>query len=121
MHLNLRISQDAKVSVAKPLNEFETKFSTNQSIHSTRRKLHHAISILDRTLDLLVKLVAHAELVDKVMNVSLSASTVLQMELDQISSEMKSHRSVAQSLLQLSGDIRFMVSHTCKPFLSNCC
>lgn len=54
----------------------------------------------------------HAELVSQVMNVSLAVSTSLRMELDQLLSEMTSHRCVAQSLLQLSDDIRFMVNYT---------
>lgn len=114
--LMLTDKQDSKVSVPKPFNEFETDFSTTQNIHSIRRKLHHTISILDGILDVLANLAAHAELVGELMSLSLPARSVLRTELDQISSEMKSYKSVAQNLLQLSDDIRFMVSHRVQAF-----
>jgi hypothetical protein len=104
------ISQDAKVSVLKPFNEFETDFSMTQNMHSIRGKLHHTVSILNGILDVLTNLAAHAEVVGELMSLSLPVRSVLRTELDQISSKMKSHRSVAQSLLQFSDDICFMVS-----------
>lgn len=68
------------------------------------------LSILGGILDVLANLAVHAELVGELIGLSLPACSVLRRELDQISSEMKSHRYTTQSLLGLSDDIRLMVS-----------
>lgn len=104
------MSQDAKVSIPKPFNEFTTGFPTIQELQSIRRKLHLVLSILDGNLDTLAKLSTQAELVGELMGLTRSARSGLSSELKQISSEMKSHKSTAQSLLRISDDIRFMVS-----------
>lgn len=104
------MSQDAKVSIPKPFNEFTTGFPTIQELHSIRRKLHLVLSILDGNLETLSKLSTQAELVGELMGLNPPVLGSLGSELEQISSEMKSHKSTAQSLLRLSDDIRFMVS-----------
>jgi hypothetical protein len=104
------MGQDAKVSVPKPFNKFEIDFSSFQKLQSIRRKLRLMLSILGGILDVLANLAVHVELVGELIGLSLPACSVLRRELDQISSEIKSHRYTTQSLLGLSDDIRLMVS-----------
>ncbi|OCK76318.1 hypothetical protein K432DRAFT_428802 [Lepidopterella palustris CBS 459.81] len=102
------LSLDAIISVAKPFSEFQTDFATIQKVHSIRRKLHIAISILDGTSEVLMNLAAHADRVGELMRFSPCVCNGFRTELEQISSDIKSHKSTAQSLLKISDDIRYM-------------
>jgi len=105
------LSFDAKLSIPKPFNEFETGFAISQNITTIRGKLHQTISILDGMLEILIKLSNHAEAMGEWMRLSSSSRSMFQAELEQISNEMKSHRSVTNSLIRRSEDLRLTNEH----------
>jgi hypothetical protein len=85
--------------------------------------MHITISILDGISTVLVNLAAHAELTGELMKLSPRARSGIRVELEQISSEIKSHMSTARSLLNISDDIRFMVSeefYICNLLILSC-
>ncbi len=68
--------------------------------------------MLDGTLKVLTNLSNHAEAMDGWMRLSPSSRSMFQAELEQISNEMDSHRSVTNSLIRRSEDLRLTVSQT---------
>jgi len=99
------------LSIAKPFRDFQIDFATIQKIHSIRRKLQISISILDGILDVLTNLVAHVNLLGGMMEATPGVYAVMRIEMEQMSIEIKSHKLTAQSLLNISDDLRFMVGH----------
>jgi hypothetical protein len=66
---------------------------------------------LDGVLDILANLAALVDLMGGMMDTTQGVCAVMRIEMEQMSIEMKSHKLTAQSLLNISDDLRFMVSH----------
>jgi hypothetical protein len=66
---------------------------------------------LDGVLDILANLAALVDLMGGMMDTTQGVRAVMRIEMEQMSIEMKSHKLTAQSLLNISDDLRFMVSH----------
>ena len=77
----------------------------SQSIQAIRKKLNHAISILEGTQNVLKKLLGYGEEIGNVTKLPSSVRNVFRIELEQVSNEMKSHIRVANGLLRHSKEL----------------
>jgi hypothetical protein len=102
--------QKGKLSSERPLAQLETGFSTFQDIWMIRDKLHHALAILDVTLNIVSKFSTYALTVGEVMELDPFPVQSLITELDQIFAEMETHKSAARRILAMSNDLFFIVS-----------
>jgi hypothetical protein len=66
---------------------------------------------LDGVLDILANLADLVDLIGGMMDATQGVCVVMRIEMEQMSIEMKSHKLTAQNLLNISDDLRFMVSH----------
>jgi hypothetical protein len=98
-----------KISVPKRFNEFGVDFSMSQNIHSIRRKLHQAVSILEGTLNILSTITNHSVILCELTDLRSSVQHEFLTRLDQISGEMKSSLLTAQNLLNFAEDIQQIV------------
>jgi hypothetical protein len=76
---------------------------------SMRVKLHLASTIINGTLGVLSNLTSHARVLGGTMRLDRSLRRSLTSELDQISTDMRIHRSAVQNLLGLSKDLCLVV------------
>lgn len=104
-------SLDAKLSIPKPHKECEPDFVISQSIQAIRKKLNHAISILEGTQNVLKKLLGYGEEIGNVTKLPSSVRNVFRIELEQVSNEMKSHIRVANGLLRHSKELLSTSKH----------
>lgn len=66
---------------------------------------------MDGILDILANLAALVDLLGGMMDATQGVCAVMRIEMEQMSIEIKSHKLTAQSLLNISDDLRFMVGH----------
>jgi hypothetical protein len=102
--------QDHELAIYKPYAEFKLDFSSKQRIHNLRQKLHHAHTILLNTVDIVVAVGAHEEKLFKTHGIETSFHEAFQQDILNISGEVRNYARIAQKLLDVSDNIRMLVS-----------
>jgi hypothetical protein len=105
----LTAMQDQKISSRKQLREFDIDFSVAQHVQSIRKRLYHAQTILDGTQAVLRTIADHSEKLRDLAVCSSSAHQGFVCKINNISGEIRSHKSTTHELLKLSDDIQSMV------------
>ncbi|KAF1847232.1 uncharacterized protein K460DRAFT_352398 [Cucurbitaria berberidis CBS 394.84] len=83
----------------------ELGFSTIQDILFIRDKMHHVLTILDGTLNVLKLISSSAITLGDMTNISCSICMNIGAEFDQISADLESHRLAAKRILAISKDL----------------
>lgn len=102
--------QDMEIAISKPYSEFRLDLSSKQRVHSLRRKLFHANSILLNTQDLLEKIRIYENKLVRTWKLPISAHEDFQCQLENMLGELMNHTHTMQKLMDVSHDIRLMVS-----------
>jgi hypothetical protein len=101
--------QDKRTTFPKPLEKYDFDFTLNQKVHSIRKRLHHAITILDGTQRTVATLSSLSEAIQELGNISTQSQETFTRELGYMSRSLEAYQSTTKELLSLSSDIKSTV------------
>ncbi|KAI1323142.1 hypothetical protein F5Y16DRAFT_352757 [Xylariaceae sp. FL0255] len=99
---------DMHIAICKPYGEFGLDLSSKQRVHSLRRKLYHARSILSKMRAMIMKMKTHEQKTAKLCKLSLDTQELFQSDLSNILVEVENHLQTIRKLLSMTYDIKSM-------------
>ncbi|KAL8794048.1 MAG: hypothetical protein Q9195_003348 [Heterodermia aff. obscurata] len=97
---------DQKVSLPKPLADFDFDLSLIQELHLLRKKLYRLDMILKGSVRVLKSLSKHADTVHNSVGIPQKSQTGFEQEIYIMFNEINSHTSTLSELLSNSEDIK---------------
>lgn len=99
------------ISVSKPFSEYPVDFTSVQLIHTIRRKLQYALSIIENTNQTVKSMTMHEEALAKLAHLHQICRVQFRCEINNMSGDLSNYKHTAHRLIGFCNDIQTMVEY----------